>query len=417
MNIGLPKGVKIFSSEETNLLRYIEDNISKTIEKWGYDKIYLPDFEYFEVHKKALGSNLENQTFRFVDRYEGEILTLRADFTAQIARYVASLREKEFPLRVYYNDDVFRYVPPKAENLWQLRQIGIELIGSNKLEADAEIIAVAINSLKSLGIDSFQIDLNTVSIFYAIKDILKLENKEFENLMKLIKNREFFNLKTFLKKFNINEDLKEFIENIPRYQGNIELINLLTVKLQNYSSLLEPLQQLKEIYKILKSYGFESNLSFDLGEAKEFDYYTGVIFEIFLKDFKKPIGVGGRYDSLIGRYNGNIPATGFAFDLFSIYKYLKEKTTNIELSKKDYFIVDLTEDKETAYKISSLLREKEYKVARDIVDRDFRESIKFAFKNGFKYVIVIGIEKNKDELYLYEKEKEYKKIKIEELIK
>ncbi len=417
MNIGLPKGVKIFSPEETSQIKYIENKISNVIEKWGYDRLYLPDFEYFEVHKKALGSARENQTFRFIDRYEGEILTLRADFTAQIARYVASLREKEFPLRLYYNDDVFRYIPPKAENLWQIRQIGIELIGSNKFEADAEVIAVAVNSLKSLGLSNFQIDLNTVSLFYAVKDILHLKDKEFETFMSFIKRKEFFNLRNFLIKFDIDLDLKEFIENIPKYQGNVKLIESLVQKMQKYPNLINPLKELIDIYKILKSYGLESNLFFDLGEPKEFDYYTGIIFEIFLKDFKKPIGIGGRYDTLIGKYNGNIPATGFAFDLFNLYKYMKEKNLLLEKSKKDYLIVDLTKDKENAYKISSALREKGYKVARDIVDRDFKESIKFAFKNGFKYVIVVGVEKNKDEIYLYNTEKEYKKIKIEELIK
>ena len=417
MNIGLPKGVKFFSPEETRQIRYLEDKISEVIERWGYDRLYLPDFEYFEVHKKALGSGRENQTFRFIDRYEGEILTLRADFTAQIARYVASLREKDFPMRFYYNDDVFRYIPPKAENFWQIRQIGIELIGSDRLEADAEVIAVAVNSLKALGINDFQIDLNIVSIFYAVKDLLNLNNEDFETFMGFIKRKEFFNLRMFLKQFNIDPQIKEFIENIPKYQGDIQLIESLIEKLENYPQLKNTLNQLKNIYEILKSYGLEGNLSFDLGEPKEFDYYTGIIFEIFLKGFKKPIGVGGRYDSLIGRYNGNIPATGFAFDLFSIYKYMKEKNLPFEEDTKDYFIVDLTEDKENAYRIASSLRAKGYKVARDIVSRDFKDSIRFAFKNNFKYVIVVGIEKNKDEIYLYETENKYKKIKIEELTK
>jgi histidyl-tRNA synthetase len=96
---------------------------------------------------------------------------------------------------------------------------------------------------------------------------------------------------------------------------------------------------------------------------------------------------------------------------------LKSKSFLKVNNKKDYFIIDITEDKKTAYKISAHLREKGFKVARDIVDRDYKDSIKFAFKNGFKYVIVIGIEKNKNELYLFEEENKYKKITIEELIK
>jgi len=169
LNISLPKGVKSFSPLETAQLEYIQSKISSTFELWGYEKLYLPDFEYFEVHKKGIGNSFQNLTFRFVDRYEGENLTLRADFTAQIARYISSLKEKEFPARYYYNDDVYRYIVPKAEKLWQIRQIGVELIGSDRYEADAEIIAVAVNSLKNLRITNFQIDINNVEIFHALK--------------------------------------------------------------------------------------------------------------------------------------------------------------------------------------------------------------------------------------------------------
>ncbi|RMA97001.1 ATP phosphoribosyltransferase regulatory subunit [Hydrogenothermus marinus] len=417
MNIGLPKGVKSFSPQETVQIEYIQKNISDTIEKWGYEKLYLPIFEYYEVHKKGIGDNLKNLTFRFVDRNEGDILTLRADFTAQIARYVASLKEKEFPLRFYYNDDVYRYTYPKADKLWQIRQLGIELIGSDRYEADAEVIAIAVNSLKNLNIENFQIDINNVAIFYSLKDLLNLTDKEFKTFMEFIKKREIFNIKRFTSDRDIDEVLKEFVLNLPKYQGDINLIIDLKEKLSKFKSINKALQKLIDIYQILKEYNLTENIRFDLGEPKEFDYYTGLVFEIFIKDFKKPIGIGGRYDNLLSKFNGNIPATGFAFDIINLWQYMKEKDLVSKSVFKDYFIIDLTDNKKLAYKIGITLRKKGYKVGRDIVDRPLEESLNFAFKSGYKNVIVIGIEKNTERIHIYKNKKEFEIKNIEEILK
>jgi len=415
LNISLPKGVKSFSPLETAQLEYIQSKISSTFELWGYEKLYLPDFEYFEVHKKGIGNSFQNLTFRFVDRYEGENLTLRADFTAQIARYISSLKEKEFPARYYYNDDVYRYIVPKAEKLWQIRQIGVELIGSDRYEADAEIIAVAVNSLKNLRITNFQIDINNVEIFHALKKILNLSDDKFENLILYIKKKELFNIEKFLIENKVNNDLKSFIQNLPKYQGDISLIKEIKESL-NYNDIKKALQKLIDIHEILSAYGINKNIVYDLGEPKEFDYYTGIVFEIFIKDFKKAVGLGGRYNRLISKYNGDIPATGFAFDVINIWKYMKSKNLLPYKVEKDYFIVDLTDKKELAYKIGMILRNKGYKVGRDIVDRPLEQSLKFAFKSGYKNVIVIGVEKNTEDIYIYENEKEYKVEKIEKFL-
>jgi len=237
VNIDIPKGTRAFSPLETYQIKNIENTISSVFESWGYERINLPTFEYYEVHKKGIGNTLSNKTFRLVDRYEGETLVLRADYTAQIARYVASLKQKEFPIRFYYNGYVYRYVVPKAENLWERRQIGVELIGSEKPEADAEIIAVANKSLKSLGIENFQIDLNNTAIFYALKEILSLSNEEFNEFMEFIKRKEIFNLKKFCQQKKIPESLKQFITGIPTYQGDISLVKALKESLSDYSVL------------------------------------------------------------------------------------------------------------------------------------------------------------------------------------
>jgi len=244
---------------------------------------------------------------------------------------------------------------------------------------------------------------------------LNLSDDKFENLMLYIKKKELFNIEKFLIENKVNNDLKSFIQNLPKYQGDISLIKEIKESL-NYNDIKKALQKLIDIHEILSAYGINKNIIYDLGEPKEFDYYTGIVFEIFIKDFKKAVGLGGRYNRLISKYNGDIPATGFAFDVINIWKYMKSKNLLPYKVEKDYFIVDLTDKKELAYKIGMILRNKGYKVGRDIVDRPLEQSLKFAFKSGYKNVIVIGVEKNTENIYIYENEKEYKVEKIEKFL-
>ena len=417
MNIDIPKGVQTFNTEESFQVKYLENKIAQTFKQWGYDRILLPTIEYYDVHKKGLGKYLINKTFRLIDRTDGEIITLRADYTSQIARYIASLRKKEFPIRYYYSGIIYRYESPKADKTWEIRQTGIELIGSNFLEADAEVIAIASNVIHDLGIDNFQIDLNNIKLFNAIKKILKLDENRFNKFMEHIKNREIYYLKGFLRDFDIDETLKEFITNIPKLQGDINFIKQLKNKMSNYPEIQNVFDEFIKIYNILEHYQLNEKVFFDLGEPKEFSYYTGIVFEIFIKDFKKPIGQGGRYDDLLGKYNGDYPATGFAFDILSLWKYLVEKNLIQEKNKKDFYIIDITQDKDNAYLIAKELRKKGYSVARDITEREVNESIKFAFDNGFRQVIVIGIDSIPDSIYIYTDLEHFQKKKINNFLK
>ncbi len=401
MNLDLPKGIRAYSCTESFQLEYVKNTIVSSFKNWGYEYIILPQIEYFDVHKRGIGKELENRTFRLIDRSEGEIITLRADFTAQIARYVASLRKKEFPMRFFYYGNLFRYVPPKADNLWERKQIGVELIGVDHLEGDAEVIAVSAKTIEKLGIDNYQIDINNIEIFTSIKNILRLNEKDYETFMEHIKNREIYYLKDFLKNIPVEDLLKEFLISIPRIQGNISMIIDWAEKLKKYEDLYKALYKLINIENILSQYQIKGKIVFDLGEPREFSYYTGVVFEVIVPDFRKPLAQGGRYDNLLKQYDGDYPATGFAFDLLNLWKYLLIKGVLPHIEKKDFFIIDLTQDKKLAYLLSKELREKGFSVARDIVNRDYRESIEFAFSKGYKNVIVIGIDTDVESLYIY----------------
>lgn len=410
----LPRGVRDFDFKESFTIDYIEREIENVFKLWGYEKIQLPLLEHYDTHSKSLSRDILNNSFRLVDRYDGSILMLRLDFTTQVARYIANLKDKDVPIRLYYKGDIFRYRPPKGDNLYETRQIGIELVGVPQIEADAEVIGVAISSLLKLGLRDIQIDINSIKIFTAIKNILNLTDIQFNHLMQYIKNRQIYAIKEFLKKYSLAEDITNFLISIPKLKGDIKLIQDLLKTLSAYQQIADALTELVKIYDILKDYNLEKFVVFDLGEPREFDYYTGIVFEIFSKQLNKVIGTGGRYDKLIANYDGDMPATGFAFDLFCLLELLKTKPSISQ--KKDFYIIDTTDDKKTAHKLASKLREKGYTVARDIVKRDPEISKEIAFKKEYRNVVIIRVENSEKRLYIFSQDGKVEIKKIEEVL-
>ncbi|WP_425480259.1 ATP phosphoribosyltransferase regulatory subunit [Persephonella marina] len=417
LNIDIPAGVRVYNRIETSQIKYIQDRISEIFERWGYEEITLPSFEFFSVHSRGFGEEIENRAFKFIDRNSGEILTLRADFTSQIARYFASLKKKTVPKRYYYSGDIFRYVIPKADRLWERKQMGVELIGVKELEADAEVIAVAVQSLENLGIKNYQIDINNVKIFDTVKDLLGLDRESFITFMDYVRKREVYSIERFISDFDVEDRLKEFVVRIPEIQGDITVIQNLKEELKDFPELIKSLESIEKVYNILSDYGISDRVIFDIGEPKEFSYYTGIVFEIFIRDYSRPIGQGGRYDSLISKYDGNIPATGFAFDLLNIWEYMKLSGRIHEIKKKDFFIIDLTREKRSAYRIGKILREKGYSVGRDIVKREFKKSLEFAFEEGYSKAIVIGLDSTEKDIYIYSSMDSFEKLNLEEFLR
>ena len=205
--------------------------------------------------------------------------------------------------------------------------------------------------------------------------------------------------------------MSDFILELPFYQGDVSLLEDLKIKLKEFPTLVGHIDRLIKIKEILDSYEISEKVIFDLSEPREFSYYTGIVFEIFTNKIKQPLGSGGRYDNLISKFNGKLPAVGAGFDINAIWEVVKEK----KKVKKDFFIVNVFYDKSLAYKVAQSLRKKGYKVGRDLIDRPIEKSLEYAFSQGYDKVIVLGVDNNKEKAYLYSNKEKYTEKNIEEL--
>jgi len=387
----IPKGVRVFPPEETALRRWAERRILSVFERWGFREVITPTFEYLEVFSPDSGDEEGEKIFKFVDRQTGRLLALRYDPTPQVARLVAtSLRHRPLPLRLSYATSVFRYEAPQAGRQREFVQLGVELIGLERPEADAEMAAMAVEVCQALGLRRFQIDVGQVEFVRGLVDALRITPDERRQLVSAVRRKDAFELDRLLKELDADQGVKQAILDLPSLYGGKEIL-IRAGRLAANRRSQEALENLTRVYEILEHYGLADHVIIDLGEARAFEYHTGVTSVAFAHGLGSEISRGGRYDNLIGRFGYPCPATGFAFDLDQVLLAVTAEGTPPVAAGTAFLIIDFNPDKRHALRVARILREHGYSAARDIIKRDLQGSLEYATACGIGRAIVLGL--------------------------
>lgn len=324
-NISLPPGVKDSLPHEAYKIEQAEDCIMSVLEKSGFKRVITPFFEYLDVLSIGLGSDLRDRVFKFIDPVSGKVIAIRPDITPQIARVVATrMRDYKLPLKLCYNEKIFRYQEQRSGRPKEIQQIGAELITKKQSwKADADIIGMAIAGLKSLGLKNFTIDLGDAGFVRGMLDNPMLNDKGKADVKNAIALKDSSALEALLDKLDrINVKYKNALKTIPSLFGGKEVLEKALSIADNEQAKAAVLNLFK-IYKILHAKNLSRFITFDLAEMRGFDYYTGVIFEGFAKGVGMAIMTGGRYDNLMGKYGYSCAAVGFAFDVENVVQALE----------------------------------------------------------------------------------------------
>ncbi|WP_456459777.1 ATP phosphoribosyltransferase regulatory subunit [Desulfurobacterium sp.] len=381
----IPRGFKTHLPKEALEIGHIFKKMEEVAQQWGYLLVIPPTIEYLATFKK-IDEQFEELAFKLVDKQTGKLISVRPDFTPQIARIVAaSFKNEEPPFRFYYKGNIFRDTKGNRE----FPQFGFELIGVNDIEADAEVVSIIVDILRNLGLKSFQIDIGHVEFIDGVLEEIKIENDDKMRFIKLLSHKDLSGIEIFMDENNFEEERRKKVEKLLELYGKAEILDTALDIFSNERAKIA-VSTLKEMFEILKTYGFEGNIIFDLSERRGMKYHSGITFEIFHPLSGISLGNGGRYDSLVKSFGRNLPATGAAIRIDRIYQLLKRKETlNLQLPC-DIYIIDMRKELKKAYEVAKLLRKKGYKVARDIVKRPVEASIDVAFNKGFKYAIVLN---------------------------
>lgn len=318
-----PQGSRDLLFEECDDRRRVEGILSDLFKEKKYRKVMTPTVEFFDVFKSDnLGIEPE-EMYKLSDN-QGRTTVLRPDNTAPIARLVATrLSQNDFPVRLYYNQNVYRRNKQLAGRTDEIEQSGIELIGDGCMDADIEVISMAYEALKRNDVNSFKIELCHAGFFNAIVDKLNVSPAQKADICSFIEGKNYSALGDMLDKIGENTETR-VIKTLPRLFGGVDVIDR-AKELYDDKAACSALDYLRDVYEKLCKLGFGDNILIDLSLVNRSNYYTGVIFRGYAQGSGVTIISGGRYDNLIGEFGMQAPAVGFGVDVNALCDIMREE--------------------------------------------------------------------------------------------
>ncbi|RLG19610.1 histidine--tRNA ligase, partial [Candidatus Micrarchaeota archaeon] len=301
-----PRGTRDLMPEKAMQLEELLDSVRGVFRKYGYEPVETPAFEELEVLEKKSGEEVRKQIFKVG---EGERLGLRFDLTVPLARLAASNSDLPLPFKRYHISRVWRHEEPQKGRFREFYQADIDIVGSESMECEAEVLACALEALQAVGLKECRIRLNNRKLLDAMFAKLGLKagaTEIFRALDKLDRQGKQVVVEE-LRKLGLGPGEIDAIMKVVELKGSNE--KKLEYAEKEFPN--EGVKELREILDCLKDYGVEAE--FDLSLVRGLDYYTGPVFEISAGKEVGSIAAGGRYDNLIGLYGSKqMPATGIS---------------------------------------------------------------------------------------------------------
>lgn len=379
-----PEGVRDIYSIEYRKKQELETRLQNVFHLYGYHDVQTPMFEYFDVFGKEIGTIPAKELYKFFDR-EGNTLVLRPDITPSIARVATTLYDSEnLPIRLCYKGNTFINHSSYQGRLHENTQAGAELIGVDSVEADAEMVVMAVESLKEVGLDEFQIHIGSVSFFETMISHTRLQKDAEERLRELIRNRNFFGVDELLEKEQVNAVSKTAFKILPELVGGEEVLKVaLRVGNAINETAKKSIERLIALYELLVAFGVEKHITFDLSMSGTYGYYTGIIFRGYTYGTSDAIVKGGRYDHLMEKFGKSSPSIGFVIVVDELMNAFARQKLDIPYINKNTFILYEENRQAEAIKLAKDFRKsgKPTELVKKRPDKNLEEYISCAKQN------------------------------------
>lgn len=388
-DFSLPRGVADYLPNRAARLAELEQQVLRVAQAWGFERIIPPALEFEDVLAIGMGDGLRARTFRFDDWQTGRLLAIPPDITPQIARIVATrLKGQPLPHRISYSGRVLRHAELQSGRSREIMQAGVELIGLDSPEADAEMVAMAVEVMQAVGLRGFKVDLGQVAFCQGVFAASGLQDEALRLMREAVALKDVSAVARLVKRYPVSAVSSQELLALPRLFGGSEILDEAGQVVQNQQS-QRALDNIREVVAILELHGVQDCLTIDLGETRGLDYHTGLTFEGFVPGLGEALFSGGRYDGLTGRYGFDSPATGFTCNLLSLLQAL-ELQGQCGGAQRDLLVFNAAIDRRDALDMSRELRQRGYRVARDIIRRDLDASLCYAAQSGIQAVLVVG---------------------------
>jgi len=389
------RGMRDLLPEDAATMTYIGDTARKVARLYGYKEIITPVVESYELLAAKAGDEVRSRMFAFKD-LGGREVALRPEFTASVARLVATtLRNEPKPFRIFCTGSTYRYDEPQRGRYREFWQSDYELIGSNRPEADAEILMATNSLMQDAGLKKFAMKTGHVGVLRAILAEEKIDEKQQNAIMQLMDKKEYDDAIRMVENAGATRKCLTTLRQLVQCRGNdiFEIINRMKELVKDYEKSVAAVENLEEILTLVTESGCKIDMSVDAGFARGLEYYTGMVFEVYVPDLDIALGGGGRYDRLVELFGGEpTPATGVAHGIDRIMLAMQaQKTVPDKEKTKTVFVVPIKDEQKTeALKIAQMLRNVGISVEVEVMGRRMSKALEDADRRKLDYAVIVG---------------------------
>ena len=388
------RGMRDFLPEEAKMMKYIEGKARKIAELYGYKEIITPVVESYKLLAAKAGEEVRLRMYAFKD-LGGRIIALRPELTPSVARLVATtLRNEPRPFRLFCVGSLYRYDEPQQGRYREFWQSNFELMGSNKPEADAEIIMLTNSLMEAVGLNNCVFKVGHVGVLRGILSQEKVDEKTENEVMQLMDKKQYDDALKLVKAAGASEKCVTTLRKLVELKGGkvFEIIEKMEKYVKSYEKAVDAVENLQEILKLVLESGCEIDMTVDAGFSRGLEYYTGMIFEVYVPELDIALGGGGRYDRLIELFGGEpTPAVGIAHGIDRIMMAVqRQKTLKTGEENRVMMIPVKSELKGEALKISQMLRDADIPVEVEVMGRKVTKALEDADRRKIKYAIIVG---------------------------
>jgi ATP phosphoribosyltransferase regulatory subunit len=311
-------------------LQAIEGTLRRRFAAYGYGEVRTPALEFADTFERA-DDDLLTAGYRLFDE-EGRALILRTDLTLPTVRLAASrLKDKPVPQRFYYVASSFRLPAAHRGQDGEFGQAGVELLGLDTPEADAECVTVLCDALGATGLKGYRVALGTVVFHGALIESLGLPGEDAEAVLEALADHDYPLLEAILSNADIADDVRRGLQRTLELSGTDAVLGQ-AHKLAVNEAMERAVDRLQTVAELVEKAGFEDIVTFDFGLFPDLGYYSGLVFEAFAPGVGFPLASGGRYDGVAAKFGWDVPAVGFAIGLDRLHVALAEAGVEVPVA-------------------------------------------------------------------------------------
>ena len=383
-----PVGTKDLLFEECLANRTVSSILGNVFSQRGFYEVLTPGIEFYDLFKEELSGIPMEDMFKMSD-FKGRLMVVRPDSTLPIARMVTTrLMNERHPIRLYYNQRVYRYNPGLTGRSNEVMQTGIELIGASGKRADLETITTAVEALSKC-VPDFRIELGNAKFFKALARKLPVNHAQREQIRQYIELKNYSALNSELDMLEQTHAV-EMIRKLPRLFGGVEVLDEAITMCEDEAA-LRSLEYVRELYNDLTKLGLGDRIMIDLGLVQRNDYYSDIVFSGYVMGSGEPVLIGGRYDKLLDNFDRPAAAIGFGINVDALAAVMMKRGNVPEKKRPDILVHSEKGYEIEAIKYTGTLFEAGISGENSVFET-LDEALEYARNTGIRKLTIVGDE-------------------------